>query len=209
MQRILAISPHPDDESIGCGGALRRHVLRGDEVHVVFLTSGEAGGHGRPPAETRDLREREAHEAAQILGLHAIEFWREPDGKLSASPPVVERLRAKLLELQPTIVYVTHDREMHPDHRAAWELVDRALSTHGDGRPQVRMYEVWTPLQEMTHLEDISDVIEDKLAAIRAYHTQCAALRFDEAILGLNRYRGEMHSWPGGPYAEAFRSRDR
>ncbi len=67
------------------------------------------------------------------------------------------------------------------------------------------MYEVWTPLQEMDHIEDISDVIDDKIAAVRAYRTQCNVLRFDDAILGLNRYRGEMHSWPGGPYAEIFR----
>jgi len=67
------------------------------------------------------------------------------------------------------------------------------------------MYEVWTPLQSMDHIEDISDVMAAKIEAVRAYRTQCAAMRFDEAVLGLNRYRGEMHSWPGGDYAEIFR----
>src|SRR5262249_18052193 len=75
MRRILVISPHPDDESIGCGGALRKHALRGDEVRVVFLTSGEKGGHGRPLEETARARELEAATAAAILGLAGIEFW--------------------------------------------------------------------------------------------------------------------------------------
>ena len=44
MNRILVISPHPDDESIGCGGTLRKHITEGDSVWVIFLTSGESSG---------------------------------------------------------------------------------------------------------------------------------------------------------------------
>src|SRR6266550_1065426 len=80
--QILVISPHPDDESVGCGGTIRKHVLTGDAVHVVFLTSGEAGGHGRSAEETMRLREAEARDAAHILGLTSVEFWHQPDGRL-------------------------------------------------------------------------------------------------------------------------------
>src|SRR4051812_26082117 len=92
MTRVLVVSPHPDDESIGCGGTLRKHVLNGDSVHAIFLTSGEAGGHGRSRDETIHLREREAQRASEILGLTTIEFWRQPDKELRATRPVVERL---------------------------------------------------------------------------------------------------------------------
>jgi N-acetylglucosamine malate deacetylase 1 len=205
MSSVLVISPHPDDESIGCGGTLRKHVLKGDAVHVIFLTSGEAGGHGRPVEETRRLREREAENAADTLGLTTIEFWRQPDKRVRAARGLSERLRRTLNRLGPAIVYVTHEREMHPDHRAAARIVDGTMSQLGDARPLVLMYEVWTPLQAIDHVEDISEVMADKLAAVRAYRTQCDALRFDDAVEGLNRYRGEMHSWPGGPYAEVFK----
>jgi LmbE family N-acetylglucosaminyl deacetylase len=205
MAHILVISPHPDDESIGCGGTIRKHVLSGDSVHVIFLTSGEAGGHGRSPAETAALREGEASCAAGILGLASVQFWREPDKRLRVKRSIVCRLQRMLDDLRPRLLYVTHGHEMHPDHRASLRIVDRTLASFKSDRPTVLLYEVWTPLQTVDHIEDISDVIEDKLAAIRAHRTQCDAMRFDEAVLGLNRYRGEMYSWPGGPYAEVFR----
>ena len=66
------------------------------------------------------------------------------------------------------------------------------------------MFEVWTPLQAMDRIVDISEFIEIKRKAIQAHQSQCEAMDFDEALLALNRYRGEMHSWPGGDYAEIF-----
>src|SRR5262245_21637633 len=127
MRRVLVLGPHPDDDAIGCGGTLFRHVLQGDVVHVILLTSGEQGGHGRPPEETAQLREEEARAAAAILGLETPEFWREPDGRLQVTDRLVGRLRNWLVQQQPALVYVTHDAEMHSDHRTAAELVRRTL----------------------------------------------------------------------------------
>ena len=104
MNRVLVISPHPDDESIGCGGTLRKHALDGDSVHVIFLTSGERGGHGRSLEETARIREQEAKTAASVLGVKHFEFWREPDSGLQATQRVVGRLRVRLREWKPDIV---------------------------------------------------------------------------------------------------------
>jgi LmbE family N-acetylglucosaminyl deacetylase len=204
MNRVLVLSPHPDDDAIGCGGTLRKHVVAGDEVRVVFLSSGEKGGHGRPPDETARVREREAEAAAAILGLAGVEFWRQPDGAIQPSPELVARLRGVLGEFRPWRVYVPHERDTHSDHRAA---VDMLRAAHGGlaGPPVVLMFEVWTPLETFDHVEDVSEFVGVKRTAIRAHASQCAVMRFDEAMLGLNRYRGEMHSWPGGDYAEVFR----
>lgn len=197
--KALVLSPHPDDEAIGCGGTLRKHVDEGIEVHVVFLTSGEAGGHG--VADAGRVREMEAKEAASILGIAGMDFWREPDGKLRAGRALEQKLTALIDELEPGFIYTPHPCEMHPDHRATTRLLGRVV---GDSDVVIRTYEVWTPMREMSHIEDVSEVMDLKLAAVSAYKSQCDVLRFDEAIAGLNRFRGEMHSWPGGPYAEVF-----
>ena len=207
MQKILVISPHPDDESIGCGGTICKHVTEGDIVEVIFLTSGEKGGHGRPEEETIFLREQEAITAGKILHLTDIDFWRQPDGRFHATETCIERLVKKIKDYTPSIIYVPHNDEQHPDHKAAATLVEHAIKKLADAvhKPIVWMYEVWTPIQQIDHIVDISDLIAIKQKAIQAYHSQCSVLKFDEAILGLNRYRGEMHSWPGGDYAEIFK----
>jgi LmbE family N-acetylglucosaminyl deacetylase len=190
-KRILALAPHPDDESIGCGGALLAHLAQRAEVEVVFLTSGEKGGHGRSESETIRVREQEARAAAEILRVRGIEFWRLPDGALRPTHAAVERLRRKINRFKPDIIYVTHDREMHPDHRAAVRLLRRALAVTKI-KPDVLGYEVWTPIQKLSEIVDISPFMERKLRAVRAHRSQCA-------VVG-----GEMHSWPGGDYAEVF-----
>ena len=155
---------------------------------------------------TGPLREQEAKDAAQILGITQIEFWRQPDGMLTSTPKLVEQLRSKVKSLQPQILYVTHEGEMHPDHKVAAEIVRNALSDQDIPiiKPLVRMFEIWTPLQNMDDIVDISPYIEVKMAAIRTHKSQCDVLRFDEAFLGLSRYRGEMFSWPQRGYAEIF-----
>src|SRR5207248_588098 len=100
-----------------------------------------------------------------------------------ATQPLADRLRAKLRALRPRVVYVPHEQEMHPDHRAAVRLVRLALAGWRGPRPEVLAFEVWTPLQRMDHVEDISPYVDVKLAAVRAYASQCRVLRFDDAVL--------------------------
>lgn len=207
MNNILVISPHPDDEAIGCGGIICKHIAEGDYVEVIFLTSGEKGGHGRSAEEIVEIREQEANDAASILGLCAIDFWKEPDGNFKVTEHNVTRLVEKIIAANTQIIFVTHEKEEHPDHVAAAQLVKQAVEQLPENMlpPTVWMYEVWTPIQRMDHIVDISDYVETKRKAILVYKSQCDVLAFDEAILGLNRYRGEMQSWPGGDYAEVFK----
>jgi LmbE family N-acetylglucosaminyl deacetylase len=205
MNRVMVISPHPDDEAIGCGGTVQKHVLVGDVVHVEVLTSGEKGGHGSDENETALCREQETETAAAILGIQHVEFHRQKDGRLNASRRLIQLLAERIESWKPHIIYVPHLAEQHPDHRAATRALQQALKmVQGIEQPRVLAYEVWTPLQRLDEIVDITPYLETKLRAIAAYDSQCRVMDFVAAARGLARYRGEMHCWPGGDYAEAF-----
>jgi LmbE family N-acetylglucosaminyl deacetylase len=200
---ILVIAPHPDDEAIGCGGTIASHIARGDRVDVVFLTSGELGLKQLPREEAWAIREAEARQAAELLGISGVTFLRLPDWFVGDHiDEAGAALRPTLQERKPGIVFVPHALEWHPDHKAALAVLAAAYSALDVAAVSIRAYEVWTPLTEYDHVEDISGFMEQKLAAIRCYASQLTELHYDRAIEGLNRYRGEMAARCA--YAEVF-----
>lgn len=202
---ILVIAPHPDDEAIGCGGAICKHVDAGDLVHAVFLTSGEQGLKHLECGAACKVREAEAAAAAQVLGLAGTHFLRQPDWTLgNAIAPAAAALVPVLVKLQPHIIYAPHPGEWHPDHKAAVAILLEALARAAVAPREIRGYEVWTPMSEFQVTLDISAVMPRKLAAIRCHESQFAELDYAQAAQGLNAYRGAMATRTA--YAEVFQS---
>jgi N-acetylglucosamine malate deacetylase 1 len=202
---ILVIAPHPDDETIGCGGALCQHAARGDRVVVVFLTSGELGLKAMAPQKAWRIREAEAKAAARHLGISRVEFFRLPDWEVGDQIKRGARLLLPILKAEvPKMVYVPHPRDGHPDHQAALPLLRTALRVVRLPDVEVRAYEVWTPLSEFDHVEDITRVMPRKLRALRAHRSQLGEFDYQRAVRGLNQYRGVVTA--KCPYAEVFQS---
>jgi LmbE family N-acetylglucosaminyl deacetylase len=202
---VLILAPHPDDEAIGCGGAICLHRRRRDPVRVAFLTSGERGLRGLSKKAIQSIREAEAWAAAKVLGIEHVEFFRLPD--LGLDEVIVEaakRLRSVLEVWLPDLIYLPHPDESHPDHAAVLPIVRHALLgfTGRPEPPELRGYEVWSPMSHPGWVEDVSAVMTRKLRAIRCYQSQIELFRYDRAMRGLNQYRGVMAA--GSPYAEAF-----
>jgi LmbE family N-acetylglucosaminyl deacetylase len=206
--QVLVVAPHPDDESIGCGGTIGLHRERDDEVRVVFLTSGERGIPGSSVETARATREAEAAEALRILGVEAWDFLRLPDLDVTRHlDDGAVRLAHVLSANPPTVVYLPHPQEAHPDHQAALPLIRLALRRMDKGSPvELRGYEVWTPLGAHDWAEDITDHMARKLRAVRCYQSQLAEFRYDRAVKGLNQYRGGLAA--RCRYAEVFQSLD-
>lgn len=201
---VVVIAPHPDDEAIGCGGAMCLHADRGDRVVTAFLTSGELGIKGVDRDAAWRIREAEAAAAAAILGAAGVVFLRQPDYALSDRiDEAAEALAAVLARERPELLYLPHGSEWHPDHRAAGPIARQALRLAGS-TARLRLYEVWTPLAEYDDGEDITGVITRKLRAVRAYESQVGQLRYDRGVRGLNQYRGAL-AW-GCRYAEVFQT---
>jgi|SRR6516165_2270029 LmbE family N-acetylglucosaminyl deacetylase len=200
---VVVIAPHPDDEAIGCGGTICLHVERGDRVVVVFLTSGELGVKNLSREEVWRIREQEAEGAAEVLGVAAHSFLRRPDWYVGhAVEEGAAALRPVLQREAPNLVFLPHAQEWHPDHRACLPVVAQALESSGLPIPTLLTYEVWTPLAQYDHGENITGVMRRKLKAVRCYHSQLEQFCYDRAVRGLNQYRGAL-AW-GCPYAEVF-----
>jgi LmbE family N-acetylglucosaminyl deacetylase len=208
-QSILVVAPHPDDESIGCGGTICRHHRQGDRAQAVFLTSGERGITGSSPETARAIREAEARAAGELLFLDRLDFLRLPDLDVAGHIETgASQLCAILQALAPDVIYLPHPGEAHPDHQAALPLVRKALASfrvEGGGArllPDLSVYEVWSPLTIHGWAEDISPFMRRKLAAVRCYRSQLECFRYDRAVRGLNQYRGCLAA--RCRYAEVF-----
>ena len=200
--RVVVVAPHPDDEVLGCGGALLQHVAEGHAVHVVFLTSGERSLPQLGREDAIRVREPEAEAAAAVLGVTSVTFLRQPDCEVAAhSDDIVPRLSGLLEQHTPDHVYVPHAGEEHPDHPAARETTGRALRAVGMSVGCAREYEVWTPLTAFVYVADISAVMETKLAAVDCYRSQ-TWFDYRRAATGLASFRGAFATRTA--YAEVF-----
>ena len=189
----LVIAPHPDDEVIGCGGAIRLGIERGESVSAVFLTSGELGLKHRPRAEAWEVREKEARRAAVILGLAKLHFLRQPDWMLGDHIRAAAKALGQVLaEERPTLVYLPHPEDGHPDHRATLPILQTALKGWRGQKPELLAYEVWTPLAAHDLVVDISGTIKRKLHALRAHRSQLGEFDYARAVTGLNQFRGAL-----------------
>jgi LmbE family N-acetylglucosaminyl deacetylase len=193
MKRILLISAHPDDMEIGMGGTAATLADAGHSLLSVVITDGrrspDPNGVGQD-AMAR-LRQEEGVRACQRLGINATNFL---GFKSIASEEAVRQATGELVrvivEFQPDEVYTLHpELDRHASHRAAGKVTVDAL-TQSNSEAEIWAYEVWGLFSHWDRLDDISDQLETKLAAIREHSSQTAAIQYDEGIAGLNRWRG-------------------
>ena len=185
---VLVLAPHPDDEVLGCAGAILRHIAAGDRVTVVILTD---GGGFHPDGPEREAyvaqRRQESRAAAAILGYGEPQFWECRDRELVYGEPLVRRLCETVVATDARWLYAPSLYELHPDHRnlalAALEVIRRL-----GGERALAFYEIGAPLPP-NRLLDISDLLERKRQAIACFTSQLAIQAYDRHIEALNRYR--------------------
>ncbi|MBW2708396.1 MAG: PIG-L family deacetylase [Deltaproteobacteria bacterium] len=206
-RRVLVLAPHPDDETIGCGGSIALHTGAGDPVRVIFLTNGAKGDSSGEIEKNRyvAMRQEEAKRACAVIGVTDLEFWPYEDRALSGAHGALRRMVDLLTDYRPQRVYVPSPLEFHPDHRAACFLLCDALSGN-DFSFEVAFYELGQPLCVNT-LVDITPVLARKHQAIDQYESQLKEQPYKDIAMGLNRYRS-MTLPESVTHAEGFSSWD-
>jgi len=193
---LVVVAPHPDDESLGCGGLIAAARADGRRVHLVVVSDG-CGSHTHsrlyPPEKLRTLREVETVRAVAILGLAAedVTFLRLPDAHVPSDGPAAEEAARAVVQAAGRCgagaVFVTWRHDPHCDHKAAAAIVSLARPH----MPGVRVYEYpvwgWTlpPETEVgpapTGLRlDVAPYRQIKVRAVAAHESQTTDLIADD-----------------------------
>ena len=200
MQRIptgpvLVVAPHPDDEIIGCGGALALHLLRGDPVEVALVTAGGRGG-------DEATRLSESRAAARELGDAAVCCLGATDGDVASDGDLARRLGAVIERVAPRVIYAPSPWEMHPDHVATLHAVLAALVGRAAGRTLL-LFEVNTEAMA-TFLLDVTPVRDRKRRALSVFASQMGLIDVVDKVDSRNRARTVNVDIPEVSHAEAF-----
>ena len=215
MKRIVFISVHPDDESLGCGGTLLRHKADGDEIYWIIVTNiSSKTGHEK---ETVAIREFEIEAVSNMYGFKKTYKLKYPTMSLSSSTllSLVPEISKIFLEIEPEIIYTVNRSDAHSDHRIVFNAV--AACTKSFRYPfikRVLMYECISetefapPLPEYVfspnYFVDITKYLERKIEIMKVFTSEIGEHPFprsEKNIEALATFRGAS---VGVIYAEAF-----
>ena len=215
MKKVIVISAHPDDEVLGCGGALFKHKMDGDQVAWIIVTNvlKEQGF----SAERVKMRQEEIKKVEKLIGVDQVFKLDFPTSKLDTTHlnSIIEKISAAFLSFQPEIIYTVNRSDAHSDHRIVFDAV--AACTKSFRYPYIKrvlMYECiseteFAPMlpEKMfmpNYFVDITAFMDKKIEAMKIYESEIGEHPFPrsiENIKALALFRGAS---VGVSYAEAF-----
>lgn len=210
-QTILVVAAHSDDEVLGCGGTLLKHIARGDEVHVIFLTNGVGARGSDKGVNARSKACKNVMNKAGVTSFRQLDY---PDNQLDkiALLEIVKVVEDAIYAINPTIIYTHFEGDLNVDHR----ICSAAVSTACRPLPetvhvQIFAFEVpssteWSTSHSFkpSHFVNIEEFLDAKLGLMSLYEDEIRSFphpRSLEAIDALAKWRG---STSGFRAAEAF-----
>jgi len=213
--KILVISPHPDDETLGCGGTILKHKDIGDKIYWLIITNIVVkNGWDKDIVEKR---QKEIETVAEMYGFEKTFKLDYPAAKLDIIPiqEIIESVSKVIFEVKPEVIYLPNRSDVHTDHQITFKT---AYSCTKNFRypfiKRILMYETLSEtefapaLPENTFIPnvfvDITKYFEKKLEIFKIYKSEVMEKPFPrslDSIKALTRYRG---SQMGVEYAEGF-----
>jgi LmbE family N-acetylglucosaminyl deacetylase len=210
--RIIVFAPHPDDETLACGGTIIRKIQEGFDVHVVVMTDGRHShdvtlGLAEPSPETiAEIRATEFREAARVLGVDPINLilLGFEDGKLREQMSEARERTVRILrEVRPVEMYMPYRDDANEDHRTTYEIVADSVR-EADLLPKMYEYSVWNGKLPRPGLKilvmDIHKELGRKIEAISKYRSQISTCfpKQEKAVLSeefVNTFRSESETF--------------
>jgi LmbE family N-acetylglucosaminyl deacetylase len=197
--RILVIAPHPDDETLGCGGTLLKHIAGGDSVAWAIVTKAHEP---RWSAEVIERRERQIEQVSAAYGFAKRFRLTFPAGRLDTVPleDLMTAFNEIVDEAKPDWIYTVHGGDVHSDHRAVFEATMSAVKSFNSATKGV---------SRLLSYETISstDAAPPAAATVFLPHVYCDITPYLERKLEImSLYEGEVHPYPLPRALESIRA---
>jgi N-acetylglucosamine malate deacetylase 1 len=215
MSKVIVIAPHPDDETLGCGGSILKHISQGDDVYWLIMTTMEnSSSFSKKQSEKRS---KEIHSVASNYGFKEFFNASFPSMELDSLPKknLVDFISNIFDNLQPDIIYAPYANDVHSDHRVVFDSI--ASCTKSFRHPYIRSVRIYETLSETEfdiHPDsngfkpnlwiDISSYIDKKVKIMNLYESESSQHPFprsEKNIRSLATFRGAT---AGVHYAESF-----
>jgi len=175
---VLAVFSHPDDAELTVAGTLLKLKKLGYRTGVCDMTRGEMGTRGTP-----EIRAKEALEAARLMKLDVRLNLEQPDGHVWPTEVARTALVRALRTHRPKVLLTTHEDDPHPDHASTSIIVRQAARLASMGRYDEEAGMQPVPMPAIMHslfsrrivpsfVVDVSEFVDEKMSAIRAYASQ-------------------------------------
>lgn len=207
VAKCLVVAPHPDDESLGCGGLMLKYPQNFD---VLCVSSSGVAKDGTDGSEAADTRIAEFNSAMEYLGIQRHWIYRIFGDKSTMLAQINAHLAdycAALSNLKDyDYIFLPNPNDNHPEHRYLTRVLFKKIlqkvgfNTH----TKIVFYEVWSALPSPNHYEDVTNVLNKKSKLLECYSSQWSRCNLAEHIIGLNSYRGSGLLSLSVKAAEAF-----
>lgn len=206
---ILVISAHPDDEILGLGGTLKKHIEKGDRVSVVIFCEAETMRYKQKNVNLEEM----AKQAGKIIGFDSIEFLNFPDQHLDkySLVDIIKPIEEIVENLKPKIVYTHFYGDINKDHKILAEASIVALRPFKNLVENLIAYETPSSTEwqipynfSPNYFVDITDTIDIKLKAMESYKSEVYQLPHPRSLESLRSRASYWGTFCNMQYAEPF-----
>ena len=214
--KILVIAPHPDDETLGCGGTIKKYIKEGNDVFLCIVTKAYTPDWSD---EFIKNREKEIENSAKELGIKKVVNLDLPTVKLDTLPQkdLNDAISKCVNDIKPEIAFIPFHGDINKDHKLVSEATLVALRPKpGSPTKKVYLYEVlseteWSkPAQKIedvfvpNYYEDITDFLDDKIKVMKCYKSEVKEYPHPRSLEGIKVLAQKRGMEIGVKYAEAF-----
>jgi len=215
MNSVLVIAPHPDDETLGCGGTMLKHKDKGDSTHWLIVTAIPEGiGYSHEIIHERSIEIQKVGNAYGFSSVHQCGF---PTTRLDTIPmsDFVKKFGEIFQEIKPNIIYLPYRGDVHTDHHIVFDAASACLKWFRyPSVKRILAYETLSDTDSTINPDinafrpnvfiDIASFLENKIDIMKMYGSELGVFPFprsEEAIRSLAALRGTN---AGFKAAEAF-----